>query len=126
MLEYSELLVNKPTEPGTHTLKVNESAVLHPVDGNGVAGQAYEFPVPTVTYTVAKPDPVDPVDPVEPTNPTPQPNPSNQPEDKTDKTEPVSVLAKTGDNAFVIGAASLMVAGASAFLAAVALKRRRN
>ena len=126
VLEYSELLVNKPTEPGTHTLKVNESAVLHPVDGNGVHGQAYEFPVPTVTYTVAKPDPVDPVDPVEPTNPAPQPNPSDQPEDKTDKTEPVSILAKTGDNAFAIGAASLMVAGASAFLAAVALKRRRN
>lgn len=129
VLEYSELLVNKPTEPGTHTLKVNESAVLHPIDGNGVCGQAYEFPVPTVTYTVAKPDPVDPVDPVdpiEPTNPAPQPNPSDQPEDKTDKTEPVSVLAKTGDNAFAIGAASLMVAGASAFLAAVALKRRRN
>lgn len=129
VLEYSELLVNKPTEPGTHTLKVNESAVLHPIDGNGVRGQAYEFPVPTVTYTVAKPDPVDPVDPVdpiEPTDPAPQPNPSDQPEDKTDKTEPVSVLAKTGDNAFAIGAASLMVAGASAFLAAVALKRRRN
>lgn len=129
VLEYSELLVSKPTEPGTHTLKVNESAVLHPIDGNGVRGQAYEFPVPTVTYTVAKPDPVDPVDPVdpiEPTNPAPQPNPSDQPEDKTDKTEPVSVLAKTGDNAFAIGAASLMVAGASAFLAAVALKRRRN
>ena len=129
VLEYSELLVNKPTEPGAHTLKVNESAVLHPIDGNGVRGQAYEFPVPTVTYTVAKPDlvdPVDPVDPVEPTNPAPQPNPSDQPEDKTDKTEPVSVLAKTGDNAFAIGAASLMVAGASAFLAAVALKRRSN
>lgn len=129
VLEYSELLVSKPTEPGTHTLKVNESAVLHPIDGNGVRGQAYEFPVPTVTYTVAKPDPVDPVDPVdpiEPTNPAPQPNPSDQPEDKTDKTEPVSVMAKTGDNAFAIGAASLMVAGASAFLAAVALKRRRN
>ena len=129
VLEYSELLVNKPTEPGAHTLKVNESAVLHPIDGNGVRGQAYEFPVPTVTYTVAKPDPVDPVDPVdhvEPTNPAPQPNPSDQPEDKTDKTEPVSALAKTGDNAFAIGAASLMVAGASAFLAAVALKRRRN
>ena len=128
VLEYSELLVNKPTEPGTYTLKVNESAVLHPVDGNGVAGQAYEFPVPTVTYEVAEPEPVDPVDPADPKpGDSDDSDPSDQPGDKpADKAEPVSVLAKTGDSAFAIGAASLLVAGASVCLITTALKRRRN
>ena len=128
VLEYSELLVNKPTEPGTHTLKVNESAVLHSIDGNGVAGQAYEFPVPTVTYEVAEPEPVDPVDPADPKpGDSDDSDPSGQPGDKpADKTEPVSVLVKTGDGTFAIGAASLLVAGASVCLITTALKRRRN
>ena len=128
VLEYSELLVNKPTEPGTYTLKVNESAVLHPVDGNGVAGQAYEFPVPTVTYEVAEPEPVDPVDPADPKpGDSDDSDPSDQPGDKpADKAEPVSVLAKTGDDTFAIGAASLLVASASVCLIATALKRHRS
>ena len=116
-LEYSELLVNKPTEPGTHTLKVNESAVLHPIDGNGVAGEAYEFPVPTVDYTVAKPDPA------------PQPGATDKPSDNgaaTDKPGAKTALAKTGDEAFAIGMGCLLVAGASACVIATALKRRRN
>lgn len=117
VLEYSELLVNKPTEPGTHTLKVNESAVLHPIDGNGVAGEAYEFPVPTVDYTVAKPDPA------------PQPGATDKPSDNgttADKPGAKSALAKTGDEAFAIGMGCLLVAGASACVIATALKRRRN
>ncbi len=117
VLEYSELLVNKPTEPGTHTLKVNESAVLHPIDGNGVAGEAYEFPVPTVDYTVAKPDPA------------PQPGATDKPSDNgttTDKPGAKTALAKTGDEAFAIGMGCLLVAGASACAIATALKRRRN
>lgn len=117
VLEYSELLVNKPTEPGTHTLKVNESAVLHPIDGNGVAGEAYEFPVPTVNYTVAKPDPA------------PQPGATDKPSDNgaaTDKPGAKTALAKTGDEAFAIGMGCLLVAGASACVIATALKRRRN
>lgn len=117
VLEYSELLVNKPTEPGTHTLKVNESAVLHPIDGNGVAGEAYEFPVPTVDYTVAKPDPA------------PQPGATDKPSDNgaaTDKPGAKTALAKTGDEAFAIGMGCLFVAGASACVIATALKRRRN
>ena len=117
VLEYSELLVNKPTEPGTHTLKVNESAVLHPIDGNGVAGEAYEFPVPTVDYTVAKPDPA------------PQPSATDKPSDNgaaTDKPGAKTALAKTGDEAFAIGMGCLLVAGASACVIATALKRRRN
>lgn len=102
MLKYSELLVNKPTEPGTHTLKVNESAVLHPIDGNGVAGEAYEFPVPTVDYTVAKPDPAL------------QPGATDKPSDNraaTDKPGAKTALAKTGDEAFAIGMGCLLVAG---------------
>lgn len=117
VLEYSELLVNKPTEPGTHTIKVNESAVLHPIDGNGVAGEAYEFPVPTVDYTVAKPDPA------------PQPGATDKPSDNgaaTDKPGAKTALAKTGDEAFAIGMGCLLVAGASACVIATALKRRRN
>ena len=117
VLEYSELLVNKPTEPGTHTLKVNESAVLHPIDDNGVAGEAYEFPVPTVDYTVAKPDPA------------PQPGATDKPSDNgatTDKPGAKTALAKTGDASFAIGMGCLLVAGASACVIATALKRRRN
>lgn len=117
VLEYSELLMNKPTEPGTHTLKVNESAVLHPIDGNGVAGEAYEFPVPTVDYTVAKPDPA------------PQPGATDKPSDNgaaTDKPGAKTALAKTGDETFAIGMGCLLVAGASACVIATALKRRRN
>lgn len=117
VLEYSELLVNKPTEPGTHTLKVNESAVLHPIDGNGVAGEAYEFPVPTVDYTVAKPDPA------------PQPGATDKPSDNgaaTNKPGAKTALAKTGDEAFAIGMGCLLVAGTSACVIATALKRRRN
>ena len=117
VLEYSELLVNKPTEPGTHTLKVNESAVLHPIDGNGVAGEAYEFPVPTVDYTVAKPDPA------------PQPGATDKPSDNgaaTDKPGAKTALAKTGDETSAIGMGCLLVAGASACVIATALKRRRN
>ena len=117
VLEYSELLVNKPTEPGTHTLKVNESAVLYPIDGNGVAGEAYEFPVPTVDYTVAKPDPA------------PQPGATDKPSDNgttADKPGAKTALAKTGDAAFAIGMGCLLVAGASACAIATALKRRRN
>ena len=117
VLEYSELLVNKPTEPGTHTLKVNESAVLHPIDGNGVAGEAYEFPVPTVDYTVAKPDPA------------PQPGATDKPSDNgaaTNKPGAKTALAKTGDEAFAIGMGCLLVAGASACVIATAMKRRRN
>ena len=117
VLEYSELLVNKPTEPGTHTLKVNESAVLHPIDGNGMAGEAYEFPVPTVDYTVAKPDPA------------PQPGATDKPSDNgaaTNKPGAKTALAKTGDEAFAIGMGCLLVAGASACVIATALKRRRN
>lgn len=70
VLTYSEVLVNKPTEVGTHTLKVNESATLYPVDGNRVKGTASDFPVPKVTYTVAAPEQKPDSKPTEPTKPT--------------------------------------------------------
>ena len=87
------------------------------IDGNGVAGEAYEFPVPTVDYTVAKPDPA------------PQPGATDKPSDNgaaTDKPGAKTALAKTGDEAFAIGMGCLLVAGASACVIATALKRRRN
>lgn len=55
VFEYGERLVTVPTEVGTHNLKVNESATLYPVGGNGTKGEASSFPVPEVTYTVNAP-----------------------------------------------------------------------
>lgn len=116
VFEYSERLVNVPTEADTHSLKVNESATLYPVDGNGTKGEASSFPVPEVTYTVNAPEP------------TPEPSDENPSattdEAKADKPEQASVSAKTGDSVFAIGAAALAIAGASACLIAAAAKRR--
>ena len=115
VLEYSEHLVNVPTEPGTHVLKVNESAVLNPVDGNGVSGESYEFPVPTVTYTV--------------------PEPEQKPEDTTkpsaDTTKKPAKKAKggvpkTGDATAPAAAVGLLVAGVAAGTVGVAVRRRNR
>ena len=115
VLEYSEHLVNVPTEPGTHTLNVNESAVLQPIDGNGMRGDAYEFPVPTVTYTV--------------------PEPEQKPEDTTkpsaDTTKKPAKKAKggvpkTGDATAPAAAVGLLVAGVAAGTAGVAVRRRNH
>lgn len=115
VLEYSEHLVNVPTEPGTHVLKVNESAILHPVDGNGVAGDPYEFPVPTVEYTV--------------------PEPEQKPEDTTkpsaDTTKKPAKKAKggvpkTGDATAPAAAVGLLVAGVAAGTVGVAVRRRNR
>lgn len=56
-LEYVEKLANVPMAPGEYNLDTNERAVLHPVDGNGVAGEAVEFPKPKVLYKVVPPKP---------------------------------------------------------------------
>ena len=120
VLEYSERLVNVPTEPGVHTLNVNESAVLHPIDGNGVSGDDYEFPVPTVEYTVPKPEqkPEEPK-PGEPTKPS---------ADNTKK--PVKKakggVPKTGDATMPAAVAGLLVAGVAAGAAGVAARRRNR
>lgn len=115
VLEYSERLVNVPTEPGVHTLNVNESAVLHPIDGNGVSGDDYEFPVPTVEYTVPEPE----QKPEEPTKPS---------ADNTKK--PVKKakggVPKTGDATMPAVVAGLLVAGAAAGAAGVAARRRNR
>lgn len=120
VLEYSERLVNVPTEPGTHTLKVNESAILKPIDGNGMSGDAYEFPVPTVEYTVPEPEqkPEEPK-PEEPTKPS---------ADNTKK--PVKKakggVPKTGDATMPAVVAGLLVAGVAAGAAGVAARRRNR
>ena len=120
VLEYSERLVNVPTEPGTHTLKVNESAILKPIDGNGMSGDAYEFPVPAVEYTVPEPEqkPEEPK-PGEPTKPS---------ADNTKK--PVKKakggVPKTGDATMPAVVAGLLVAGVAAGAAGVAARRRNR
>lgn len=113
VLTYSEVLVNKPTEAGTHSLKVNESATLHPVDGYGNEGTASDFPVPTVTYTVAAPE----QKPEEPTKPAETKKPF-----KTDKK---GNLPKTGDNALAATAAVLAL-GSAICAAGVHLNRRHS
>ena len=118
VLTYSEVLVNKPTEAGTHTLKVNESATLHPVDGNGMPGDAYEFPVPTVTYTVAAPEPK-PEPEVKPTKP------SDKKPVKTTKGEK-GTMPMTGDTFSILPVIGLVVAGAAVCAAGIILKRRNH
>ena len=118
VLEYSERLVNVPTGPGTHTLKVNESAILQPIDGNGVRGDAYEFPVPTVTYTVAAPEPK-PEPEVKPTKP------SDKKPVKTTKGEK-GTMPMTGDTFSILPVIGLVVAGAAVCAAGIILKRRNH
>lgn len=113
VLTYSEVLVNKPTEAGAHSLKVNESATLHPVDGNGDKGTASDFPVPTVTYTVTAPE----QKPEEPTKPADTKKPV-----KTDKK---GNLPKTGDNALAATVAFLAL-GSAVCAAGIHLNRRRS
>lgn len=122
VLEYSERLVNVPTGPGTHTLKVNESAILQPIDGNGVRGDAYEFPVPTVTYTVAAPEP----------KPEPKPEPEVKPTKPSDK-KPVKTtkgkkgtMPVTGDTFSILPVIGLVVAGAAVCVVGIILKRRNR
>lgn len=117
VLTYSEVLVNKPTEAGTHSLKVNESATLYPVDGNGDKGTASDFPVPTVTYTVAAPEQKPEQKPEEPTKPADTKKPV-----KTDKK---GNLPKTGDSALTATVAALAL-GSAICAAGVHLNCRRS
>lgn len=113
VLTYNEVLVNKPTEAGTHSLKVNESAILYPVDGNGDKGTASDFPVPTVTYMVAAPE----QKPEEPTKPADMKKPV-----KTDKK---GNLPKTGDSALAATVAFLAL-GSAVCATGIHLNRRRS
>ena len=117
VLTYSEVLVNKPTDAGTHSLKVNESATLYPVDGNGDKGTASDFPVPTVTYTVAAPEQKPEQKPEEPTKPADTKKPV-----KTDKK---GNLPKTGDSALAATVAALAL-GSAICAAGVHLNCRRS
>ena len=118
VLTYSEVLVNKPTEPGTHSLKVNESATLHPVDSNHVSGVDYDFPVPEVTYTVAAPEPK-PEPEVKPTKP------SDKKPVKTTKGEK-GTMPMTGDTFSILPVIGLVVAGSAVCVAGIILKRRNR
>ena len=118
VLEYSERLVNVPTEPGAHALKVNESATLHPVDGNHVSGVDYDFPVPEVTYTVAAPEPK-PEPEVKPTKP------SDKKPVKTTKGKK-GTMPMTGDTFSILPVIGLVVAGAAVCVAGIILKRRNH
>ena len=120
VLEYSERLVNVPTEPGVHTLNVNESAVLHPIDGNGVSGDDYEFPVPTVEYTVPEPE-----------QKPEEPKPEDTAKPSADNTKKPAKKAKggvpkTGDATMPAAVAGLLVAGVAAGAAGVAARRRNR
>ena len=119
VLEYSERLVNVPTESGVHTLNVNESAVLHPIDGNGVSGDDYEFPVPTVEYTVPEPEQKPEQKPEEPTKPSA--DNTKKPAKKVKGGVP-----KTGDATMPAAVAGLLVAGVAAGAAGVAARRRNR
>ena len=118
VLTYSEVLVNKPTEAGNHKLNVNERAILNPVDGNGVIGESYKFPVPTVTYTVAAPEPK-PEPEVKPTKP------SDKKPVKTTKGEK-GAMPMTGDTFSILPVIGLVVAGAVVCVVGIILKRRNR
>lgn len=118
VLTYSEVLVNKPTEAGTHSLKVNESATLYPVDGNGDKGTAGVFPVPEVTYTVAAPEPK-PEPEVKPTKP------SDKKPVKTTKGKK-GTMPMTGDTFSILPVIGLVVAGAVVCVVGIILKRRNR
>ncbi|MCI7409769.1 MAG: VWA domain-containing protein [Collinsella sp.] len=120
VLEYSERLVNVPTEPGTHTLNVNESAILHPVDGNGIRGEAYKFPVPTVEYAVPEPE-------QKPEEPKPEEpaKPSDKKPVKTTKGKK-GTMPMTGDTFSILPVVGLVVAGAAVCVAGIILKRRNH
>lgn len=120
VLEYSERLVNVPTEPGVHTLNVNERAVLHPIDGNGVSGDDYKFPIPTVEYTVPEPE-----------QKPEEPKPEDTAKPSADNTKKPAKKAKggvpkTGDATMPAAVAGLLVAGVAAGAAGVAARRRNR
>lgn len=132
VLEYRARLVDAPTDPGAYDLKVNESATLYPVDGNGIKGTAAEFPVPEVSYTVAEPEPEPEPEPQPQPQPEPQPQPkpgstdqnpqANKPAANT-QVKKSSGIPKTDDDSIVPMFAVLLGAGACA--AALILKLRR-
>lgn len=93
-LVYNVHLANPQTAPGVYGqydkngsqnlegLYTNNSAVIYPVDSNGVPGQPEVFNKPTVSYTIAEQpeEPQDPTEPQEPTDPQ-DPTTPQKPED---------------------------------------------
>lgn len=83
--------------------------------GNGALGDDYEFPVPTVEYTV----------------PEPEPKPEEHTKPSADNTKKPAKKAKggvpkTGDATMPAAVAGLLVAGVAAGAAGVAARRRNR
>ena len=146
-LTYTVKLTNPKDEPGTYGkydengskdydgLYTNNSAVLYPVDTNGVEGTSETFAKPTVSYTVKAPEvtptPVPtpaptaeptPAPTAEPTAvPTPTPAPEITPTPKPEK--PEVDTPQTGDETDLSGWVVLTLAGAACLTAALAYTR---
>lgn len=92
--------------------------------GNGAFGDDYEFPVPTVEYTVPEPE-------QKPEEPKPEQKPEEPTKPSADNTKkPVKKVKggvpKTGDAAMPAVVAGLLVAGVAAGAAGVAARRRNR
>ncbi len=124
-LIYSVQLSNPQTEEGTYGqydkngsqgfdgLYTNNSAVLYPVDSDGVAGEAQVFNKPTVSYVVEKADVTEPNPPTD-----------NGGEDVSDDSSDVtSDTPKTEDSSTMTAALIVMALSAGAF---AALLRKRK
>lgn len=85
--------------------------------GNGALGDDYEFPVPTVDYTVPEPEQ--------------KPEPEDMAKPSADNTKKPAKKAKggvpkTGDATMPAAVAGLLVAGVAAGAAGVAARRRNR
>lgn len=85
--------------------------------GNGALGDDYEFPVPTVDYTVPEPEQ--------------KPEPEDTAKPRADNTKKLAKKAKggapkTGDATIPAAVAGLLVAGVAAGAAGVAARRRNR
>ena len=118
-------LSNPQTEEGTYGqydkngsqgfdgLYTNNSAVLYPVDSDGVAGEAQVFNKPTVSYVVEKADVTEPNSPADSEE-------EQMPDDSSDVT---SDTPKTEDSSTMTAALIIMAASAGIF---AALLRKRK
>ena len=88
--------------------------------GNGALGDDYEFPVPTVEYTVPEPEP-------KPEEPKPEEH-TKPSADNTKKPAKKAMggVPKTGDATMPAAVAGLLVAGVAAGAVGVAARRRNR
>ena len=116
-LTYTLELVNKATAAGTYTPPTNEDAILDYTSTEG-ENDSMEFPVPTVTYTVAE-EPVTPVDPGDGDN-TNTNNNTQTVNVNTGTDGKASSLPQTSDNTmpFVVGLIALVALAGGAGIVA--------